>query len=291
MMRTLILTLMAASIAAPCHAVAGTIDVVPGPGTPIQDAIDAALPGDTVKIAEGLYNEPIVVNKAIRVLGKSLGVHIDAGCATANALEVTSDDAEIIQMRVDGGTTNGVVVEGRSGVQLKNMGIFNTCDASGAAVRLVGVTDLRLRNVRGEIWPTGTYVANLASGARVKLKYCGGDGSPFGGENIAILVENVQPGALEMTKCQAVYAVDAGIELRNADGVKIGRSVLIGRGTASTSRGIVADADSSDNSITRNFFRNNQTDVVDSGISNCWRRNVNPDGPPVTGNPTTTGCP
>jgi len=33
---------------------AGTIVVTPGPGTPVQDAIDAASPGDTVVLGAGV---------------------------------------------------------------------------------------------------------------------------------------------------------------------------------------------------------------------------------------------
>ena len=290
MRRSAVLALAAIAItSSPSYA--AVIRVSPGPGTPLQDAIDAAAPGDTLRVATGVYGEAIVVDKAIRILGDDLTVRIDAGCGVANALEMAADGAEIKSVRVDGGTVNGVVVEGRAGVKLTRMGIFNTCGASGAAVRLVQVTDLRLNNVRGGIWPIGTYVADLVAGARVKLRYCGGEGSPFGGMDTAVLVENVQPLALRMSKCQAAYAEDAGIELRNADGVRITSSIVIGRGTGSTSRGIVADASSDDNSILRNYIRNNQTDVVDLGIGNCWRGNQNPSGVPLTGNPSTAGCP
>jgi len=269
---------------------AAVIRVSPGPGTPLQDAIAGAAPGDTIKVAGGVYDGAVVVDRAVRILGDDVTVRVDAGCGVANALEVTADGVEIKNMRVDGGTANGVVVEGRTGVRLKRMGIFNTCGASGAAVRLVQVSDLRLNNVRGGIWPIGTYVADLAANSRVDLKLCGGEGSPFGGMDTAVLVENVNPGALRMSKCQIIYAEDAGIELRNSDGVRISSSIVVGRGVGSPSRGIVADANSDDNSVVRNSLHDNQVDVVDQGIGNCWRGNRNPNGVPLTGNPSTDGC-
>jgi hypothetical protein len=46
-----------------------TIQVVPGPGTPLQDAIDAASAGDTIKLAGGGYPESIVITKPLRLRG------------------------------------------------------------------------------------------------------------------------------------------------------------------------------------------------------------------------------
>ena len=40
---------------------AATIDVYPGSGTPIQDAIDAALSGDTIKVHSGTYTEQVTI--------------------------------------------------------------------------------------------------------------------------------------------------------------------------------------------------------------------------------------
>src|SRR3954469_1412833 len=58
----LLLTL-AVALATPAGAT--TIVVTPGPGTPLQDAIDAAPPGATL-IASGTFHEPgIVIDKAL----------------------------------------------------------------------------------------------------------------------------------------------------------------------------------------------------------------------------------
>src|SRR4029434_374129 len=120
-------------------------------GCHLEGASAGAAPGGTIKVAGGVYDGAVVVDRAVRILGDDLTVRVDAGCGVANALEVTADGVEIKNMRVDGGTANRVVVERRTGVSRKRMGIFNTCGASGAAVRLVQVSDLRLNNVRGGI--------------------------------------------------------------------------------------------------------------------------------------------
>ena len=63
------LTVLLSSVLGPSLAQARTIDVPPGPGTPVQDAIDAASPGDTIRLALGAYPEHLVITKAIKVRG------------------------------------------------------------------------------------------------------------------------------------------------------------------------------------------------------------------------------
>jgi hypothetical protein len=135
--------------------------------------------------------------------------------------------------------------------------------------------------------PIATSVANLPVNARVKLDRCGGDGPPT--LTTGVLIANVQPGTLRLTRCQSGSASGAGIFLQSADGVGVERSVI--GGFPNTTRGIVVDADSDDNLFKDNEFQQNMVDVVDAGTSNCWKGNVQtlPLGP-VTGNPSTAGC-
>ena len=42
---------------------AGVIVVLPGPGTPLQDAIDAASPGDTLRLGGGIFSGAVVIDK------------------------------------------------------------------------------------------------------------------------------------------------------------------------------------------------------------------------------------
>src|SRR4029434_10922323 len=105
-------------------------------GCHLEGASAGAAPGGTIKVAGGVYDGAVVVDRAVRILGDDLTVRVDAGCGVANALEVTADGVEIKNMRVDGGTANGVVVEGRTGVRLKRMGLVHRCGASGRAAPL-----------------------------------------------------------------------------------------------------------------------------------------------------------
>src|SRR5262245_52206766 len=79
---------------------AATIFVVPGPGTPVQDAIDAASPGDTIRLAGGDYPEKIVITKALRLRGvarptDATQTRIDGGCTTGTVLAVAADDVRV----------------------------------------------------------------------------------------------------------------------------------------------------------------------------------------------------
>lgn len=52
---------------------AAVIRVSPGPGTPLQDAIDAAAAGDVLRVEAGTYDEAIVIDKRLRIVGSRSG--------------------------------------------------------------------------------------------------------------------------------------------------------------------------------------------------------------------------
>jgi hypothetical protein len=295
MRRSLPVLLLAAL---PSLAGGATINVAPGVGT-LQAAIDAANPGDVLKLVPGIMGDPItsyvgpvVVSKRVRIQGGKVVSVIDAGCANAVALDVAADDVQLRNLAIIGGTTTGLRVAGRTGVKLQDMGIFTGaagefCQPTGAGIELDGVVRLSLKDVRASRFPIATSVAHLAAGAHVKLDRCGGDGNPT--LVTGVLISDVQPGTLKLTTCQSAFASDAGIVLQSADGVRVQRSLIAG--FPGSTRGIVVDADSDDNLFKDNEFQQDMVDVVDDGTSNCWKHNVQtaPSGP-VTGNPSTAGC-
>ena len=77
------------------------MDIIVNPGDTIQAAIDAASAGDTIVILAGTYDEDIVVDKAVFILGANQGV---SGTGTRSVESVIDGGFEI--------TAAGVVIDG-----------------------------------------------------------------------------------------------------------------------------------------------------------------------------------
>ncbi|MHC1574330.1 MAG: S-layer protein domain-containing protein [Candidatus Methanogasteraceae archaeon] len=81
---------------------ATTWDVYQGDGTPIQDAIDDAEPGDTIYVHAGTYVENLVVRKSLTLVGENRSTTVIDG----------DGSADIIRVRADGCTITGFTIVG-----------------------------------------------------------------------------------------------------------------------------------------------------------------------------------
>jgi hypothetical protein len=92
-----------------------TIDVYPGPGTPIQTAISGASPGDTIIVHAGTYVENVNINKLLFLMGVSHPVidgNLAGPCVQISANGVTVSGFELIHGTygvASWGTDNSVV--------------------------------------------------------------------------------------------------------------------------------------------------------------------------------------
>jgi hypothetical protein len=135
-------------------AAAKTIRVPPGAGTPLQDAIDAAAPGDVIRLEEAEYLESIVIRTRLRLVGARptpplrLGSRIDAQCGAATALEIAADDVMVKGVSVRGGSLSSIRVGDRAHVTLRDVTVsepaFFGCGAVEYGIDVVGSRDVRI---------------------------------------------------------------------------------------------------------------------------------------------------
>lgn len=258
---------------------ATTIHVSPGPGTPVQDAIDAASPGDTIRLAGGGYPEAITINKALRIYGPS-GTYLDAkpqpaviaaGCDPGvTGITVAADDVKIRDLRVVTFTEYGIAIQGRDKVTVKNVMTTPNCVASPLAsihvaastrIKVQGVWAIAITDITGA---PAIHLDGLAARANVRLR-----GTVAGDHEIGILVDGCAPGSVLVSGSYANFNNDTGIKLQNSDGIVVRGNQVAVNGAS----GIVVDAGSDDNFLLRNDLRQNVTDVSDAGTGNCWKNN------------------
>ena len=84
--------------------------------TPIQDLIDAASPGDIIELPAGLYDENIVIDKSITLLGDNKETIIDGG-SRDDVIQVNADHVTLKYLTIQGGDYPDVAYRG-AGISL-----------------------------------------------------------------------------------------------------------------------------------------------------------------------------
>jgi nitrous oxidase accessory protein NosD len=246
---------------------------VPGPGTPLQDAIDSAENGDVVVGQTGaVFTESVVISRRV---GLSF-VTIDATCDFPTAVAVTADGVRIQYTTIRGGSVASLDVVGADRVTVRSSHIENTCMQSQYGVRVIAATRVRLTTTRvgtvGLPYQTaGVWLSDLPPDARVKLERSTGVDRSAG---IGILVENAGPNALVIKNSNSSGHAYQGILLRNVDGCRFIDIGVDRNGMTTGAAGIEFDAASEDNLIAHGAFGDNGIDVLDFGTDNCWRSNI-----------------
>jgi nitrous oxidase accessory protein NosD len=123
-----------------------TIDVYPGPGTPIQTAISGASPGDTIIVHAGVYDEQVVIAKALTLEGVGYSSVIrPSGSATLASVYTTAvqgggafwDGQQLASIIIVQNVGTGTVTV--SNLQVDGINI-NSAPAAFPSAFLVGVT-------------------------------------------------------------------------------------------------------------------------------------------------------
>ncbi len=103
--------------------IANPLSTVPGDFPTIQAAIDAAVPGDTINVLAGTYNENIIVNKAVTIIGSGVGITTITGTGVGDVVHITADGVNMNGFTV----TNGGANAADAGIKLDGA---QNCDIS-----------------------------------------------------------------------------------------------------------------------------------------------------------------
>lgn len=100
-----------------------TLHVGPGGYASIQAAVDDALPGDTVLVASGTYQESVLVTTpGITIRGVDrLGVVLEGGGVLGNGITVNADNVAVESMTAQNYVSNGFVFARVTGFRMWNL--------------------------------------------------------------------------------------------------------------------------------------------------------------------------
>lgn len=119
----------------------GTI-YVPGDYATIQDAIDAASPGDTVYVLSGTYNENVSIEKSLTLEGEGKNNTIISTMSVAPIIDIRGTSNVIIRnLTIKNDGREGVYIRNSSDISLVNnniSGVYREC------VRIEGSTDISI---------------------------------------------------------------------------------------------------------------------------------------------------
>lgn len=266
-------TLVIALTAPPAHA--RTIKVSPGPGTPVQDAIALALPGDAIKLDAGSYPEAIVIDKPLRIFGRREATVIDGGCVADTAVRVAANGVTLKNLTVKGGSFYTVDIDNLDAVTVTKIAVVPSCADVQYGINVFQSTNLRIRGTRIEdpvsgYADAGIYIGGIPAEADVRVER-----SFMTAPNTrGIIVEDSNDSPTRplgvRVRLNEITGSATGIFLHGSDSVEVSRNRVSG----SSGPGIHADSSSNANTIASNVMSGNNPDVLDDGSNNCWRRNI-----------------
>ncbi len=106
--------------AAPAHA--ATRMVSPGPGTPLQDAINAAEPGDTLILkTPAIFHEAIVIDKRLTMAAASGNANIIPPCGSGTGITIAASRVKLRHLIVYGTASTAISIHGQHDVQLTSL--------------------------------------------------------------------------------------------------------------------------------------------------------------------------
>ncbi len=281
MIRFVLAVALALSLSSAVPASARRIVVVPGPGTPLQDGIDAALPGDTVRVGEGTYFESITIDKPLKLYGRK--AVIDAGCGPLAAVEIAADAVTLRTLEVRGGNFYGIDATDRDLIVIDRVSVVPTCANVEYGINVFQGTRMRIRSNHIEdpngFGDAGIYIGGTPADADLRVERNVLNAPSERGIIVEDSLDNPgKPVGVRVRK-NVITGAGTGIFVFGSTGVEVLTNVI----TGGTAAGIELTVGSNDNFISGNRLSGNVPDVVDAGSNNCWRHNLYTTG-------TVPGC-
>lgn len=97
----------------------------------IQDAIDDALPGDTIFVYEGTYHENLIIKKSINLIGEDKNTTIIDGNKNGSVVYIYGGVIEITGFNITNGSKEwlkgGITITGSSYISIEGNIFYNNC--------------------------------------------------------------------------------------------------------------------------------------------------------------------
>lgn len=248
----------------------------------LQEAIDAAAPGDKIRVQRGHYREALLIEKPLKLVGvgKRRPV-IDAECQVPNAITVTSPGVTLKGLKVIGAGPHAEVdflsvASGRT----HNLRLRNTCDTEyGINVFGSGALTITANRATG-FTDAGIYIGDITNTQGGTLL---ASGNETDGNNKGIIVEFSAGGDILVENNEvhdntlAGIGESVGIFVFDSDGARLIGNRVRNNGSV----GVHLTTNSNGNVINDNEITGNPTDVRDEGSGNCGSGNTFSTGGPL----------
>jgi parallel beta-helix repeat protein len=254
----------------------------------INNAIDRANPGDRLVVHKGIYRDPVVVDKRVRIVGKkkrhgrkSKKPVINPGCSTDTGFDVRADGVGLRRLKLRGGglfTLDISLVDSGTARQLR---LIDTCDALyGINVFDSGPVEL-LQNRTSGYLDAGIYVGGISDTGGSTLLIRSNDSFA---NNRGLIVEDSddEPGESVVIRVADNRFHDNTIPDPPGEGPPVGIFVNRSHNVTFVDNlvqrngvyGVHLDPQSTANRFFDNNFTGNPTPVFDQGTDNCGSGNT-----------------